>query len=92
MLCQVYKSPRREETYLYVEKTTDLERVPAALLRQFGEPTKVMLLLLDGKRELARANALQVREAIEEQGFYLQMPPGPPIAGGAENGAGNKNE
>jgi uncharacterized protein YcgL (UPF0745 family) len=77
MFCQVYRSPRRQEAYLYVEKSEGLERVPAALLQQFGEPESIMLVHLDGKRRLARADAEEVLQKIQEQGYYLQMPPGP---------------
>ncbi len=75
MLCQVYKSPIQEYMYLYVEKSTGLQRVPEALLARFGEPEKVMMLLLDADRRLARVDAEQVRQSIREQGFFLQLPP-----------------
>ena len=77
MFCQVYRSSRRQETYLYVDKAEGLERVPEALLQQFGEPEAVMLVQLDGKRRLARADADAVVKEIQQQGYYLQMPPGP---------------
>ena len=75
MLCQVYRSPRKEQMYLYVSKAEGLERVPEALLAQFGEPEPIMLLNLDGSRKLARVDAAEVVTQIEERGFYLQMPP-----------------
>ena len=34
-----------------------------------------MTLLLSPDRKLARAEAAVVLDAIEQQGFYLQMPP-----------------
>ena len=74
-LCQVYRSPRKEEMYLYVDKANGLQDVPEALLDQFGEPEEVMIILLDPARELARADVSEVLEKIEQQGFYLQMPP-----------------
>ncbi|MBN7798363.1 YcgL domain-containing protein [Parahaliea mediterranea] len=74
-LCQVFKSPKREEMYLYVDKARGLADVPEALLQQFGEPRAVMVLMLDPARKLARASAAEVLEKIEAQGFYLQMPP-----------------
>jgi uncharacterized protein YcgL (UPF0745 family) len=77
MFCQVYRSSRRQEMYLYVDKAEGLERTPGVLLQQFGEPEPVMLVHLDGKRRLARANADEVLREIREKGFYLQMPPGP---------------
>ena len=73
--CQIYRSSRKPETYLYVEKSRGLADVPEALMQQFGEPEEVMSLLLDAQRRLARANAAEVLQRIAEQGFYLQMPP-----------------
>ena len=75
MLCQVYRSPRKEQMYLFVSKQEGLSRVPEALLKQFGEPEPIMLLHLDGSRRLARADAEQVVADIGAKGFYLQMPP-----------------
>jgi uncharacterized protein YcgL (UPF0745 family) len=77
MLCQVFRSPRREQMYLYVSKQEGLARVPEALLQRFGEPEPIMMLKLDGSRKLARADAQQVAAEIRDKGFYLQMPPGP---------------
>ncbi|MFT4518548.1 MAG: hypothetical protein ACI9JM_000929 [Halioglobus sp.] len=75
LLIQVYKSSRKEESYLYVEKSRGLEDVPEALMQQFGEPEKVMLLSLTADKKLARVNAVEVIADIERQGFFLQMPP-----------------
>jgi uncharacterized protein YcgL (UPF0745 family) len=75
MLCQIYRSSRRQEMYLYVEKTEGLAKVPADLLQRFGEPEAIMLVLLDGQRRLARADAEEVKAQVQAQGFYLQMPP-----------------
>ena len=77
ILCQVYKSPRREEMYLYVDRSDGLDKVPQALLDQFGEPEQVMMLKLTADRRLARVQASSVLDAIAEQGYYLQMPPSP---------------
>lgn len=75
LLCQVFRSPRREEMYLYVDKGRGLEDVPQSLLDTFGEPEEVMVLPLTPERRLARAQAADVLEAIRTNGFYLQMPP-----------------
>lgn len=77
LLCQVFRSPRREEMYLYVEKSRGLADVPEALLARFGEPSPVMLLELTPQRKLARASVTEVMDSIREQGYYLQMPPTP---------------
>jgi len=75
MLCQVFKSPRKEQMYLFVAQQAGLEEVPESLLVSFGEPESIMVIELTPERNLARANAVEVFEAIEAQGFYLQMPP-----------------
>lgn len=76
-LCRIYKSPRREEMYLFVDQARGLADVPESLLARFGEPVEVMTLLLSPGRALARADAEEVLRNIDERGFYLQMPPGP---------------
>jgi hypothetical protein len=74
-LCQVFRSPRKEEMYLYVDKARGLVDVPEVLMTQFGEPEAVMTLVLDSQRKLARADTAEVLADIAEKGFYLQMPP-----------------
>ena len=74
-LIQIYRSPRKAEMYLYVDKANDLADVPEDLLVRFGEPEPIMGMLLDAGRKLARADAQEVLAKIESQGFYLQMPP-----------------
>ncbi|OBX37098.1 protein YcgL [Halomonas elongata] len=46
LLCEVFKSPRKDEMYLFVDKTRGLAEVPEALLERFGEPGSTMSLLL----------------------------------------------
>jgi uncharacterized protein len=75
LVCQVFRSSRKEEMYLYVEKANGLKDVPEVLMKQFGEPQEVMTLLLTADRKLARADIGEVLKEITEQGFYLQMPP-----------------
>ncbi len=84
MLCQVFKGARKADTYLYVAQDEGLERVPEALLKQMGELSSVMLLKLSAERKLARVEAADVLAAIEEQGYYLQMPP-PPVPSRDQN-------
>lgn len=74
-LVSVYKSPRKDEMYLYVSKAEGLKRVPEALLEQFGKPKHVFDLLLKPERELARADVGKVLAELAERGFYLQLPP-----------------
>lgn len=74
-ICRIYRSPKKEGMYLYVDKAEDLARVPEALLKQFGKPEHAMVLVLHSERELARVDVNQVLSDIEGKGFFLQMPP-----------------
>lgn len=76
-LVSVFRSPKKEEMYLYVDRQKGLDPVPAPLLERFGTPSLVMHLMLTEDRKLARVQAPDVLSAIESQGFYLQMPPPP---------------
>jgi len=61
--------------YLYLAREDDFDSVPELLLRRFGTPTLVMALELHENRPLARAEVSRVMERLEEEGYYLQMPP-----------------
>ena len=61
--------------YLYVDKAKGLADVPVALMKRFGEPAKLMTLMLEPGRKLARADINEVMLEITHKGFYLQMPP-----------------
>ena len=74
-LIEIFKGALKTEAYLYVDKAVGLAEVPESLLTQFGEAESVMTMLLDKDRKLARANAAEVLEKIDTQGYYLQMPP-----------------
>lgn len=75
MFCVIYRSTQRDQTYLYVEKKDDFSRVPEALLKSFGKPQLVMLMPLDGRKQLSNADLQKVKSALTEQGYYLQLPP-----------------
>lgn len=77
MFCAIYRSVRRDRTYLYVEKKDDFSRVPPELLAGFGQPQLAMLLPLDGRKKLVNADLEKVKTALAEQGYYLQLPPPP---------------
>lgn len=75
LLVSVYRSPVRDETYLYVARGSDLDTLPEALLKSFGKPEHSMDLLLTATKSLARADAAKVMQEISERGFFLQLPP-----------------
>ena len=46
-ICSIYKSPRKNEMYLYVLKADALKRVPEGLLAVFGPPAHAFDLVLN---------------------------------------------
>ncbi|MDN6323104.1 MAG: YcgL domain-containing protein, partial [Halomonas sp.] len=46
LICEVFKSSRKDEMYLYVDKRQGLANVPEALLETFGKPVPVFTMLL----------------------------------------------
>jgi len=76
MLCSIYKSSKKEGTYLYIPKKDDFSQVPDTLMAMFGKPTLVMVVKLEG-RTLAQVNIERVKESLENEGFFLQLPPPP---------------
>ncbi|PKH04074.1 hypothetical protein CXF72_02985 [Psychromonas sp. MB-3u-54] len=78
MLCAVYKSIRKSQTYLFIAKRDDFSPVPAPLLEQFGPPQLISLLNINLQTKFALAEAEKVLSAITDNGYYLQLPP-PPV-------------
>lgn len=74
MLCSIYKSAKKEGAYLYIAKKDDFSRVPDALMQMFGKPLPVMTIKLEG-RQLASVDVEKVKQALNEEGFFLQLPP-----------------
>ncbi|MCL9783056.1 YcgL domain-containing protein [Vibrio sp. S4M6] len=76
MLCSIYKSSKKEGTYLYLPKKDDFSQVPDTLMQMFGKPMFVMVIKLEG-RKLARVSVEKVKESFDSDGFFLQLPPPP---------------
>lgn len=83
MLCEIYKSSKKDEMYLYVASVAaddqgnadPLAVLSDALKAAFGRATFVMKIELHAERKLARANVLHVMDSIENRGYFIQMPP-----------------
>ena len=74
-LCKIFRSKRHEGMYLYVDAEEGLERVPEDLLQRFGLPVEAMTLLLTPEKRLARVDVNEVIRQLEDEGYYLQLPP-----------------
>ncbi|WP_122260389.1 YcgL domain-containing protein [Pseudomonas savastanoi] len=74
-ICSIYRSPKRNEMYLYVLKSDVLKRVPPELLVAFGKPVHAFDLVLSPEHALSREDINAVLENLDSQGYHLQMPP-----------------
>jgi len=72
--CAIYKGHKKYDSYLFIEKQDDFSRVPESLLNMLGNLELVMILELDENKKLAQADVIKVMGALQEEGFYLQMP------------------
>lgn len=75
MITYIYRSPKKAEMYLYLTQKDDFSDLPEALLKAFGKPEFSMMVNLDKREKLAREDIHKVKTALEQEGFYLQMPP-----------------
>jgi hypothetical protein len=71
----VFKSPKKQELYLYVPQTHGLNKLPKELLVMFGEPAHVIDFELTAERKLAREDSKKVLESLLSKGYFMQMPP-----------------
>ena len=74
-MCDIYRCAKKEGMYIYTEKGTSLDKLPEALKQRTGRLELAMSLMLTPEKKLAHARAEDVMTAIDNQGFYLQMPP-----------------
>jgi hypothetical protein len=75
MLSAVYKSSKKADTYLFVEKRDDFSKVPEPLMKTFGRPVFVLLLNLGARDKLGIADIESVKSSLSDKGYYLQLPP-----------------
>lgn len=82
MHCDIYKSSKKDQMYLYVARPQDNDEeldpfanVPALLQTAFGRPIFVMRLELHEQRKLAQVSVLHVMDSLRDRGYFVQMPP-----------------
>ncbi len=77
MQAYVYKSQRKQDTYVYLAKRDDFGVIPEALGATLAPYVFVLEVALTPERRLAQADAALVRANLAERGFHLQLPPQP---------------
>jgi len=75
MQCYIYKSLKKDELYLYLQKKDDFSSIPEPLLNSFGKIEFVMELNISPERKLAREDVSKVLNSLQDKGFFVQMPP-----------------
>ncbi|MDO6694681.1 YcgL domain-containing protein [Aliiglaciecola sp. 3_MG-2023] len=75
MLVYVYKSNKKQQTYLYVLQKDNFDDVPKPLMETFGPPSFVMILALQKRQKLAQVDIHKLTTELNSKGFYLQLPP-----------------
>jgi uncharacterized protein YcgL (UPF0745 family) len=75
MLAAVYKSSKKADTYLFIEKRDDFSKVPDPLMATFGTPIFVIIVDLAKRTKLGVADLCNVKQKLIDDGFYLQLPP-----------------
>lgn len=73
--CYIYRSNKQAEMYLYLREREQFAVVPQALATRFGKAEFVMELDLATRSKLAREDIDKVKVALQERGFFLQLPP-----------------
>ncbi len=73
MLCHIYRSNRKLDTYLYLLDKDDFSMIPSELMRVFGPPEFSFSFDLTKGRELAKEDSAEVIENLENQGYHLQL-------------------
>ncbi len=75
MNCYVYRSNKKQGMYLYLVDKDDFSNVPESLMKLLGEVVFSFEFDLSKDRKLVKAEAEEVLRIIDENGYFLQMPP-----------------
>lgn len=75
MQAHVYASRRQAGTYVWLCRRDDFDSLPDTLRERLGELRFVLELDLTAERRLPNADAAAVLARLEDQSWYLQLPP-----------------
>lgn len=73
MLCHIYRSDRKPDTYLYLSCKDEFSAVPDDLIRVFGAPEFSFSFDLTADKKLAKEEAMTVLANLRAQGYHLQL-------------------
>ncbi|MEA9795508.1 YcgL domain-containing protein [Xanthomonas campestris pv. raphani] len=81
MHAYVYKSQRKQDTFVYLATRDDFSVIPADVQARLAPFAFVLDVALTPERRLAQADADTVRAALASHGFYLHLPKTVVLAG-----------
>ena len=73
--CHIYRSKHKKGLYLYLREKDNFDSVPNDLKSKLGILEFAFSTTLTETKKLVRADAKQVIKQVQEDGFFLQMPP-----------------
>lgn len=74
MICYIYRSIKKPDTYLYLGEKDKFDQLPESVINIFGPPEYSMSINLTPERVLAQEDTREVLHKIKSEGFYLQLP------------------
>ena len=78
MQSYIYRSEKKIDCYLFLQKPEEDFELPEVVKKAVGSLHFVMELDITPNTELALSEPAKILSALEEQGFYIQMPPSKP--------------
>ena len=75
-----YRHEKKEGMFLFIRHNLAWQTLPDPLQQQFAHKSEVTRFVMTPTRKLARADSATVWQALNDQGYYLQMPPSDPNA------------
>lgn len=75
MNCCIYRSRKKQGSYLYIKEKNNFSDIPEDLIKLFGTPEFSFEFQLTKDTTLANSNAKDVIQQLQDNGFFLQMPP-----------------
>ena len=74
MNCIVFKSINKSETFIFIKEGLSYDSIPKSLRGLLGETEEVLTFDISTKSKLASADIEQVKQCLNDNGYYLQLP------------------
>lgn len=73
--CVVFKSSKKNDTYLYMLKNSAFNKLPITLQTLFSPQQQVMSFIIEPEKKYARFQGAELLEWLQESGYHVQLPP-----------------